>query len=170
MADGSLKVKSSWLSSFGLLEVPILYIKGNHEQLNPKQDMIDQVRMTNIKYLGKFSNFMHKGVNFIGPDYECDLHNCLATADIKDNIPNVFLYHVTEIGPQELKEYNIFLFLAGHTHVGHIFPLNLFSFYVNKCFKGLYSDQEKMYHVFVSEGVNNAVVPMRMAQAEYLVY
>ena len=165
MADGSLKVKSSWLTPFDLLKVPILYITGNHEQLNPKKDMIEQVRMTNIKYLGQFSNFEHKGVNFIGADYECDLHKCLINAEIKNNMPNVFLYHVPQIGPEELKEYNIFLFLAGHTHGGQIFPLNLLAYCANKCFKGLYSDQDKMHHVFVSEGVNNAVVPMRIGSS-----
>ena len=165
MADGSLKVKSSWLSPFDLLHVPILYITGNHEQLNPKKDMINEVRKTNIKYLGKFSNFEYKGINFIGADYECDLYKCLANADIKDNMPNVFLFHEPEITPEELKEYNIFLFLCGHTHGGQIFPLNLFAYCANKCFKGLYSDQEKMHHVFVSEGVNNAVVPMRVGSS-----
>ena len=162
MADGSLKVKSSWLSPFDLLEIPILYITGNHEQFNPKNDMINQVQMTNIKYLGNLGNFVHKGVNFIGADFECNLQNCFETADIKRDMPNVFLYHVPEIGPEDLKEHNIFLFLAGHTHGGQLFPLNLLAYCANKCFKGLYSDNEKMHHVFVSEGVNNAVVPMRV--------
>ena len=40
LADGSLKVKSDWLMPFNELIVPILYITGNHEDLNPKDDMI----------------------------------------------------------------------------------------------------------------------------------
>ena len=162
MADGSLKVKSNWLSPFDLLEMPILYITGNHEELNPKQAMLNAVRTTNIKYIGKLENYQHKGVNFIGADFEYDLIKCLSNVKIEDNMPNVFLYHVPEIGPEELKEYNIFLFLAGHTHGGQIFPLNIAAYCANKCFKGLYSDRDKMHHVFVSEGVNNAVVPMRV--------
>ena len=43
-----------------------------------------------------------------------------------------------------------------------VFPLNIAAYFANKCFKGLYSDKEKMHHVYVSEGVNNAVVPMRV--------
>ena len=162
MADGSLRVKSDWLSPFDSLEMPILFITGNHEQLNPKKDMLKEVRKTSIKYIGNEGNFIHKGVNFLGADFEYNLKEVLLDAKTKENMPNVFLYHVPEIGPEELKEYNIFLFLAGHTHGGQIFPLNIGAYLTNKCFKGLYSDQEKMHHVFVSEGVNNAVVPMRV--------
>ena len=162
MADGSLRVKSDWLSPFDSLEMPILFITGNHEQLNPKKDMLKEVRKTSIKYIGNGGNFIHKGVNFIGADFEYDLKEVLLDTKTKENMPNVFLYHVPEIGPEELKEYNIFLFLAGHTHGGQIFPLNIGAYLTNKCFKGLYSDQEKMHHVFVTEGVNNAVVPMRV--------
>lgn len=162
MADGSLKVKADWLSPFDSLEMPILYITGNHEQFNPKGDMLNEVRMTNIKYIGELGNFVHKGVNFIGADYEYDLKGSFSEVKIEENMPNVFLFHVPEIGPEELKEYNIFLFLAGHTHGGQIFPLNIAAYFTNKCFKGLYSDREKLHHVFVSEGVNNAVVPMRV--------
>ena len=162
MADGSLKVKSDWLSPFDLLDIPILFITGNHEQLNPKKDMIEAVEMTNIKYIGEGKNFYHNGVNFIGLDYEYKLKESLSKAQIEENIPNILLYHVPEIGPEELAEYDIFLFLAGHTHGGQIFPLNIAAYFSNKCFKGLYSDKEKLHHVFVSEGVNNAVVPMRI--------
>ena len=162
MADGSLKVKADWLSPFDSLEMPVLYITGNHEVFNPKKDMINAVKMTSIKYIGKLENFKHKGVNFIGADFEYDLKESFSEVKIEENMPNVFLYHVPEVGPEELKEYNIFLFLAGHTHGGQIFPLNLFAYCANKCFSGLYSDKEKMHHVFVSEGVNNAVVPMRV--------
>jgi predicted MPP superfamily phosphohydrolase len=162
MADGSLKVKADWLSPFDSLEMPILYITGNHEQFNPKKDMLNEVRMTNIKYIGELGTFVHKGVNFIGADYEYDLKEIFSEVKIEENMPNVFLFHVPEIGPDDLKEHNIFLFLAGHTHGGQIFPLNIAAYFSNKCFSGLYSDREKMHHVFVSEGVNNAVVPMRV--------
>ena len=165
MADGSLKVKSNWLTPFDSLEQPILFITGNHEQLNPKQDMLNAVKMTNIRHIGKHGSFIHKGVNFIGEDYEYDLEESLSNAKIEPNMPNVFLYHVPEIGPESLAEYNIFLFLAGHTHGGQVFPLNIAAYLHNKCFSGLYSDEGKNHHVYVSEGVNNAVIPMRVCSS-----
>ena len=162
LADGSLKVKADWLSPFDSLEMPVLFITGNHEQLNNKKDMIKEVTKTNIKYIGDLQNFVHKGVNFIGVDFEYDIKEYLQDIKTEENMPNVILYHVPEVGPEELKEHNIFLLLAGHTHGGQIFPLNVAAYFTNKCFKGLYSDQGKNHHVYVSEGVNNAVVPMRV--------
>ena len=162
LADGSLKVKADWLSPFDSLEMPVLFITGNHEELNPKKDMIKEVLKTNLKYIGNLENFIHKGVNFIGADFEYDIKAFLKEVKTEENMPNVFLYHVPEVEPNELRECNIFLLLAGHTHGGQIFPLNIAAYFHNKCFKGLYSDQEKLHHVYVSEGVNNAVVPMRV--------
>ena len=124
--------------------------------------MIKEVTKTNIKYIGDLQNFVHKGVNFIGVDFEYDIKEYLQDIKTEENMPNVILYHVPEVGPEELKEHNIFLLLAGHTHGGQIFPLNVAAYFTNKCFKGLYSDQGKNHHVYVSEGVNNAVVPMRV--------
>ena len=40
MADGSLKVEKNWLMPFNDLSMPILYVTGNHEEMNPKEDMI----------------------------------------------------------------------------------------------------------------------------------
>ena len=57
---------------------------------------------------------------------------------------------------------DIFLFLAGHTHGGQLFPLHILAYYANACFSGLYSDEENKHHVFVSEGVNNNSPPMRV--------
>ena len=36
MGDGSLKVKSNWLTPFDTLSMPILYITGNHEMMHGK--------------------------------------------------------------------------------------------------------------------------------------
>ena len=162
LADGSLKVKSDWLSPFDLLDIPILFITGNHEQFNPKEDMLKAIETTNIKYIGELGNYQLNGVNIIGADYEYSISEALSNVKIEENMPNVFLYHVPCVDPEILKDYNIFLFLAGHTHGGQIFPLNIAAYLANKCFKGLYSDKENMHHVYVSEGVNNAVVPMRI--------
>ena len=77
MADGSLQVKTEWLQPFDNLNIPILFITGNHEELNPKKEMIDAVQKTKIKYIGQHGTFKYKGVNFIGEDYGYDLRKCL---------------------------------------------------------------------------------------------
>jgi predicted MPP superfamily phosphohydrolase len=165
MADGSLKVKPSWLMPFNNLVIPILYVTGNHEEMNPKEDMIKIVNQTNIKYIGNHEKYKFKGVNFIGEDFGYDLRKCLTNIKREPGIPNVLLYHVPNLVPDELENYNIFLFLAGHTHGGQIFPLGILAYLTNACFSGLYIDKTKSHYIYVSEGVNNAVVPMRVGSS-----
>ena len=165
LADGSLKVKPDWLMPFNNLVIPILYVTGNHEEMNPKIDMIKVVNETKIKYIGRHETFKYKGVNFIGEDFGYDLRQCLVKVNQEKGVPNILLYHVPNLVPDELDKYNIFLFLAGHTHGGQIFPLGFFAYLANACFSGLYSDKTKSHYVYVSEGVNNAVVPMRVASS-----
>ena len=164
MADGSLKVKPKWLTPFDNLSIPILYVTGNHEELNPKFDMIEAVKTTKIKYIGKHGTFKYKGVNFIGEDfgYGFDLRKSLLNVKQEEGVPNVLLSHIPILKPDELEKYNIFLFLAGHTHGGQLFPLHIIAYIANACFSGLYSDKMKKHFIYVSEGVNNALVPMRV--------
>ena len=165
MADGSLKVKPDWLMPFDDLAVPILYVTGNHEEMNPKVDMILAVNATQIKYIGRHETFKYKGVNFIGEDFGYDLRKCLLDVKSEDGVPNVLLSHIPILDPEELERFNIFLFLAGHTHGGQLFPFQIFAYWANACFSGLYSDKKQSHHCYVSEGVNNALVPMRVGSS-----
>ena len=162
MADGSLRVKNDWLVPFDTLEIPILYVTGNHEELNPEKDMLTVVHQTKIRHIGKMETFKFKGVNFFGLDFGYDVKEKLHDAGLKEDEPNILLSHVPEMKPEELAQYNIFLFLAGHTHGGQLFPLNILAYLTNACFAGLYKDNSESHFVYVSQGVNNAVIPMRV--------
>lgn len=162
MADGSLKVKYDWLVPFDKLEIPILYVTGNHEELNPEKDMLTVVHQTKIRHIGRMETFKFKGVNFFGLDFGYEVKKKLADAGLKEDEPNILLSHVPEMKPDELAQYNIFLFLAGHTHGGQLFPLNIAAYLTNVCFAGLYKDHSENHFVYVSQGVNNAVIPMRV--------
>jgi len=162
MADGSLKVKTEWLQPFDKLEIPILYVTGNHEEMNPTKDMLKAVNSTKIKHIGQHGRYKYKNVNFIGEDFGFNLRECLNDIKQEEGIPNILLSHVPNMKPEEIAQYNIFLFLAGHTHGGQLFPLHFFAYCANACFSGLYSDNENKHHVFVSDGVNSALPPMRV--------
>ena len=160
MGDGSLTVKSNWLSPFDTLSIPILYITGNHEQMNGKELMIAEVNETSIKYIGNdiydFDNLI-----FVGVDYEYNLKKRLneITPHNEDKL-NILLCHVPQLKPKDLKDYDIFLFLAGHTHGGQIFPFHPFVILANACFNGLY--EEDGCYVYVSPGVGSWGPPMRI--------
>ena len=78
------------------------------------------------------SNFEYKNVNFIGADWEDDLDSIIYKNKDNNNV-NVLVAHAPLKFPSDLIDSNIFLMLCGHTH-----------------------------GVYVSEGVNTAMVPMRV--------
>ena len=165
LADGSLRVKADWLKPFNKLEVPILYVTGNHEELNPEEEMLKEVKKTKIKHIGLCQKFKFKDINFFGLDYGYNIRKKLSKANLREGEVNILLSHVPEMKPEELSEYNVFLFLAGHTHGGQIFPLNILAYFSNVCFSGLYTDSSNSHYVYVSQGVNNALVPMRVCSS-----
>lgn len=166
LADGSLRVKSDWMSPFDYLTIPVLYITGNHEQLHGKAPMLTAVKGTKIQYIGN-TTYEFNGINFIGIDYEFNLKKKLRELGFPKMsggkeavVPNVLLYHIPLINPKELEEFDIFLFLAGHTHGGQLFPFQIPVYFANACFGGLYSWNN--HHIYVSTGVGNALPPMRV--------
>ena len=161
LSDGSLKLKSEWLNPFNSLSQPILYITGNHEMMHGKNLVLKEIEKTNIKHIGNITYETNK-INFIGVDYEYNLRRRLTEIvpqDKNSSIPNVLLCHIPELKPNDLEEYNIFLFLAGHTHGGQIFPFSLLGNLSDICWKGLYEFNGRF--VYVSSGVGTAFPPMR---------
>ena len=77
MADGSLSVKTEWLRPFDKLDMPILYVTGNHEEMNPCESMLKAVNETKIKHIGKHGRYKYRGINFIGEDFGYNLRKCL---------------------------------------------------------------------------------------------
>ncbi len=167
LADGSLRVKADWVSPFDTLTVPVLYITGNHEALHGKPEIVSVIEGTNMKYIG--NEVMEVcGLNFIGVDFEYKLTKRLEQLSPKfaTDKPNILLCHIPSMKPEELEKYNIFLFLAGHTHGGQVFPFQLFAYLGNACFAGLYSHNN--HHVYVSTGVSAAVCPLRVGSSSVI--
>ena len=54
---------------FNKLEIPILYITGNHEELNPKKEMLEEARKTRIKHNDMYDSYCYKGIKYLGLDY-----------------------------------------------------------------------------------------------------
>ena len=137
------------------------------DELNPDivvitGDMADGSLRVKTEWLQPFDKLNMPILNFIGEDFGYNLNENLFDIRQEEGVPNVLLSHIPTLKPEEIAKYNIFLFLAGHTHGGQLFPLHIFAYCANACFSGLYSDSSKTHHVFVSEGVNNALPPMRV--------
>lgn len=161
LADGSLDFEEDWIKPFNQLTQPILFISGNHEEIANKKLVLNCVMDTKIKYIGG-EIFECQGINFIGIDYEDDSRKKLKEFELKETEkPNILLYHVPELYPRELKQYNLFLHLAGHTHGGQSIPIHFPTWLLNACFYGLYPDNTNERFVYVTSGVGTALTPLR---------
>ena len=62
---------------------------------------------------------------------------------VKNNLPNIFIYHAPIFKPDKLQEYNIFPMLCGHMHGRWCFPFTLifilFRKWINYIIEGLYN-------------------------------
>lgn len=173
LADGSTKIQGKWLEPFNELKMPILFISGNHEEIANKDSVLSEIAETNIKYIGGKS-YLFKGMHFIGVDYEEDIKKRLIevkeSSKTNSNMPNVLLYHVPELYPRDLAEYNVFLHLAGHTHGGQSLPIHFPTWMLNACFSGLYPDKTNKHFVFVTNGIGTALTPLRTFSKSEIAY
>lgn len=159
--DSSMKPEIEWLEPFNNINVPILYITGNHEELIGLDDVMKVINKSNIIHIGnKMYELKGKNVNFIGVDYGFNLNKKLEEINIKTNQVNIVISHVPNIHPNELERFNILMYLCGHTHGGQMFPMHLTSYLSSKYFKGLYKEKGK--YVYVSEGLGTALFPIRI--------
>ena len=155
LVDGNINVTKEMLDPFKSIKVPIYYITGNHEDLTWKDEFLSLIeKNTNFIRLPNDLVTIDNRINLIGIDYkknkeliEGQLKNIIN--DIKNNLPNIFIYHAPIFKPKELDEYNIFLMLCGHKHGGWCFPFTLitllFRKWINIIIEGLYDYQKKNF-------------------------
>ena len=159
--DDSLDVKKSWLEPFNKVKVPILFSAGNHDCYYEKNEVIKVTNNTNIIYLNK-EEYIYKGVRFVAVDYDEDFEDSLyemkEQGKIELDMPNILLVHVPK-KPKNLKKFNIFLSLSGHTHNGQIFPGNIFGLIIHDCMNGVYNSDGT--YTYVNSGVGTTFFPMR---------
>ncbi len=155
LVDGNIKVTKEMLEPFNLINVPIYYITGNHEDLTWKEEFLTLIeKNTNFIRLPNNSITIDNRINLIGIDYKKDkeiIKKQLKTIlnEINNNLPNVFINHVPIFKPNNLEEYKIFLMLCGHKHGGWCFPFTLIKIIFGKWIKyiieGLYNYKNSNY-------------------------
>ena len=150
LIDGNIKLTKEMLEPFSQITCPIYYVSGNHEDYTWKTEAFDLIENnSNIIHIpNNIINFQNK-FNIIGVDYNIQSYTSYnkindLTSGINNDLPIIVLYHTPLIRPNDLKKYNIFLFLCGHMHGGQMFPFTLMKYCLGKKFviEGLFKCEE----------------------------
>ena len=159
--DGSTKLDHNILKDFNRIEVPKIFIMGNHDFYQGFEEVSHYMNIAHINILYN-QVFQFKGTQTIGVPFSWDrkfLEKTLKTIDFDRNKPAILLYHL----PREFQvaiEEGIDLQLSGHTHAGQFYPFNLFVKLMFPYIRGLY--EEEGSYLYVSQGTGTLGPPMRL--------
>jgi len=150
------------LSAFRTLNVPHFFVNGNHDIIVGAQEVKSQLNNANatvltneIAHLGQLQiiglNNMQTDDSSFDPSTRPGtetIKSVLAGMEIDETRPTVVLHHRPD-GYKYMYEKGVDLFLAGHTHGGHLFP---FSYFSKLRFGGFGHFKYETMDVHVSEG------------------
>ena len=128
------------LSAFRSLNVPHYFVNGNHDQLVGEREVLNVLNSANATVLSNeiaiFGELQIIGLNNMQTDENSfdpltkpgteTIKSVLANMIIDVTLPTILLHHRPD-GLNYMQEKGVDLFLTGHFHGGHFFPLSLFS-------------------------------------------
>ena len=162
LVDGSTLINADILSPINNIKSPVYFVVGNHEIYEGLEKIMPILKRTKMKILrDKISKF--RELAFIGTDYsdfKRKVSENLNKMQINKDDLNILLYHSPVFRLHELEKRGIRLHLAGHTHNGQIFPLNLFVKLLYPYSTGVHKSEDA--NVVVSSGTGTWGPPMRL--------
>jgi len=128
------------LSAFRSLNVHHYFVNGNHDLIVGAEEVANQLKNVNAIVLtndtAHFRELQIIGLNNMQTDEKSfdpstrpgteTIKSVLASMSIDEDRPTVLLQHRPS-GMKYIHEKGVDLFLAGHTHGGHLFPFSFFS-------------------------------------------
>ena len=171
IVDGDIfrnRIDSYILEPFKKSKYPIYYVSGNHEEFTNKKRLFSLLEEVGIILLdNKIEILSEYKINLIGIGYDKNYKKVknetlpnLCQISNENKYINVVLSHIPFFKAKHLVQYNIFLFLCGHTHGAQMIPTNIYIWSKNTVFNGLYSYLNK-YFVYCVSGVGNSGPPLR---------
>ncbi len=167
LADGAHPYSGETFRPLDDLRAPVYYVTGNHEHYAGLQSVLGSLEETRVVRLVN-SMVEDQGLQVIGVDYWAGGDEVATAIDANGPDPDRFsllLYHV----PRELeavRERNIDLMLAGHTHAGQFFPFTLMTKLIWKKGRGLFDLSGT--RLFVSHGIGTWGPPIRIGTSSMI--
>jgi uncharacterized protein len=162
LIDVSSRINSNLLSPINKIKSPVYFVIGNHEIYEGLDKLIPILNKIKMKII-RNDKSKFKEITFIGVDYsdsKDEILKRLNKIEIDKNDINILLYHSPKFSLKELEKMGIKLHLAGHTHNGQIFPLNLFVKFLYPYSIGFHKSEKS--NLFVSAGSGTWGPPMRL--------
>ncbi|MCX6749996.1 MAG: metallophosphoesterase [Candidatus Pacearchaeota archaeon] len=165
LVDGSSIISSKILSPINKIKSPVYFVIGNHEIYEGLDRVMPVLRKTKMKILRNEKTKFHN-IYLIGIDYSESRRKVIEKLNkikIDKDKTNILLYHAPTFKLNSLEKRGISLHLAGHTHDGQIFPLNLLIRVLYPYVRGLHKSEDS--NVFVSMGTGTWGPPMRLGSS-----
>lgn len=179
--DGKIQLSKEVVEPLTKLNAPLYFVEGNHDGYSGVDTIKSYLRQAGIHVLenevADFGELQVVGLNHMLADTSAtDMHapngvyatiqEVLPNIAISQERPSVLLHHSPD-GVQYAQASGIDLYLAGHTHAGQLFPINLIGELIFAYNKGLHD--YKGTKMFVSEGVGTFGPPMRVGTKSEMV-
>ena len=161
--DGNIEFEYELIEPFDHLGIPVYFVTGNHDQLYPKEitKVIERSKMIRLKD----STAVFNEIQLIGFDNQYpppNIYNKMSEITLEPNKLNILLYHAPVFDTDLLSEVNIALHLAGHTHGGQVFPVNIFLMLISDYVSGLYHSEDYVAYIHVSPGLGTTKAQIRI--------
>ena len=171
--DGRIRLNSINLEPLKQLKAPIYFVDGNHDGYTGVQVIKNQLRSIGVQVLENevalFGELQVIGLNHMqADDQSYNMHasegrstiqNTMQRLKIDPEKPSVLLHHSPD-GIKYTNEKGVDLYLAGHTHAGQLFPINLIARKMFEYNKGLHDYNGTK--IYVSQGAGTFGPPMRI--------
>lgn len=171
--DGRINLKESNLEPLKQLYIPIYFVHGNHDGYTGVEEIKTMMRKIGVHVLENETSQLgdlqiiglnhmladSNSVNMHGAGHAQTISSVLPTLQINKDMPSVLLHHSPD-GMKYVSEQGIDLYLAGHTHAGQLFPINLLNNRIFEYNKGLHHLNGSQ--IYVSSGAGTFGPPMRV--------
>ena len=172
IADSKAALSKNMFTPLKDLQAPAYFVYGNHDVYVGLDKIIKEMEKNNVKTMLN-EVFISNGIKFIGLKYmkaddsvydphqvtDETVKDTLPVLDLSGDNPKVVLHH-GPWGVEYMNEYGVDLVLAGHTHAGQLFPVNLIAKSKFPYIKGL--AEYKGTYIYVSQGAATFLPRMRL--------
>ncbi|TDT70473.1 hypothetical protein EV215_1018 [Hypnocyclicus thermotrophus] len=130
---------------------------GNHDVYDELEKYIEFCKLIDVEILADDS-FEYDELSILGRKERHLGRKQLKEFYLKKDKYNICIEH-SPLTRKEILNYNIDLYLAGHTHAGQIFPINILYKIIYKKIYGYFKEREKEF--IISSGIGNGFMKYR---------